>query len=514
MKKKKLMLFFTFFSLLFANGIKSNNSSFNVAKAETTDKNVYELVTTDLNAGSSGYDTFKDVTANGVEWKVQANISVRPWKIGGKNVSNTDRRIYTIDPIEAKISKIEFTFKTFSNIKLNTLVVSLFDSKEDVEAKANSIAAISSSNIAANSTVSVEMPENVDCSNKYVDFTFNVTTTTTNKTSTLQFASALFYGEKVLNPSIAITNAPTANLKIGDKGSLTTKVANATNPVISFSSSDETIVSIDSTTGAYEALKAGKVTLTASLTCTESSQPLVTSVECVVDHPLSTVKEALEIASKLNDNELDVSLISIAGYVINLDPSGSQDCVTISDEKKGVANANSLIIHEIYLQSTFRRYAILNSKITVNGYLGKAESGELGLQFVDLLSYEDEAINYAKSANEKLEVECKILNVTSTTWDELKASFANLDEYAQAKLKKANMTTYDYTEDIKNFISRYDYIANKYGYENFINRVNASRKANAISNNNNIYLLSAVGISLISTITFLYYKKQKKSKQN
>ena len=70
------------------------------------------------NAYASGADF--DCKSNNVtiQWNVTGNSYMVPWRIGGKNTSNTDRAIYSKNAIAANVSKIEITHGSKSSDRI------------------------------------------------------------------------------------------------------------------------------------------------------------------------------------------------------------------------------------------------------------------------------------------------------------------------------------------------------------------------------------------------------------
>ena len=45
--------------------------------------------------GSNGYATESEITQNDITWMVMGNTTMSPWRIGGKNLTNEDRPLYS-----------------------------------------------------------------------------------------------------------------------------------------------------------------------------------------------------------------------------------------------------------------------------------------------------------------------------------------------------------------------------------------------------------------------------------
>ena len=125
----------------------------------------------------------------------------------------------------------------------------------------------------------------------------------------------------------------------------------------------------------------------------------------------------------------------------------------------------------------------------------------------------EKARSYAQTANSVLIAECSVLNVTSTTWNQLSELFSSLTDDQQAVLRDAVISV-AYT-DIQQFLQRYEYIVNKYGYTNFIGRTITT----TLSNNSQPIVLDnfastiIIATSVALSIAFVAILANKKKKR-
>lgn len=150
---------------------------------------VYTLKYANAEGAGNGYAATYDVTVDGIDWNVPGNATMNPARIGGKNLADVDRVIYSKTPIVNNISKIEIEHGTATDITVNSMTVMVASD----EAFANVISTLNP-DFVANGVVAVDCPEGADWSNAYYKIIYNVTVTATaNKY--IQFIEARFLGE-------------------------------------------------------------------------------------------------------------------------------------------------------------------------------------------------------------------------------------------------------------------------------------------------------------------------------
>ena len=482
-----------------------------VAKAE--DSVVYSL--NPVAGKNNNYAANCDIVVGGVTWNVGGNASSTIWKIGGKSLTKTDRVIYSKTAINENISKVDITFGAASSITVNSLKFTVHSTANDAENNLNPLSSVDVK-FKANSTVSVERPSDALWEGAFYRMTFNVTVVSSSKNKYVEFKGAKFYGSASTKPYVEVTNAPTSNIEKGDKGTYVAKTANATNPVVTWSSSDPKILKIDEKTGAYEALSAGVVTLTVSMTSDGYETPATASYEIKVNYGLVTIAQANEIAKGLSgDSATSPVQLTISGYIVNLNgdnqKSGSERMLTLSDKKSGEKDGNQINVFGIYNNNPLRNLAILNGTVTITANAAKY-NGSVQLASPSWKDYKDDAMTFAKEANALLDQECANRDVKAETWAAIKAKYEALDEYAKAKLSKA--TTSDSNSDIKNFVSRYVIIVNGYKYEDFMSSsaVKARRYVDEMTRDNTVASAWIIGASLfvlLATGCFVFLKKKK-----
>ncbi len=138
-----------------------------------------------ITGGSSGYDTESAITQGDISWKVMGNTTMSPWRIGGKNLNNVDRTIYSTTALEQDFNSIVISHGSISNTTVHSMTVVI-----SKNADFSNPVYTANPTFVANGSVTVTKPSGQDWSNCYYKITYNVTTSGNNKY--FQFKSAAF----------------------------------------------------------------------------------------------------------------------------------------------------------------------------------------------------------------------------------------------------------------------------------------------------------------------------------
>jgi hypothetical protein len=183
---KHLKLFFALFAML----------ALGVGNAWAEESVVYTLTpaATGGNAAPhNSYATGADFTCDEITWNVTGNSSMVPWRIGGKNLNNVDRTLYSKTVMPHKVTKIEVTHGTASSVTVNSFKLIVAS-----DASFNNIISTVETTFTASATTTLSCPNGADWSNAYYKFVYNVTIGGSNKY--IQFTEAKFYGEASTTP--------------------------------------------------------------------------------------------------------------------------------------------------------------------------------------------------------------------------------------------------------------------------------------------------------------------------
>lgn len=149
----------------------------------------YTLDTSDTaNKGTNNnYASDCDVTCDGITWNVTGNATMNPWRIGGKNLTNADRKVYSKTAYPAPLSKIEFVSGTMNLSSWNSLKLEYSTNSDFSDA-----VTITAPSVAASSTIEFA-PEGGFPANCYFRFVLNVSVAGSNN-KYVQFSKIIFYG--------------------------------------------------------------------------------------------------------------------------------------------------------------------------------------------------------------------------------------------------------------------------------------------------------------------------------
>ena len=143
---------------------------------------------------NSAYATAADIAVGDITWNVTGNVTVNPWRLGGKNITAVDRALYSKTAIAKNISKIEITHAA-GNITVNSM-------KLIVSATANETVEELTGTYTSEGTTIFTRPTGSDWTGKYYKIVYNVTNET-NTNKYVAFSEAKFYTDEtaaVLQP--------------------------------------------------------------------------------------------------------------------------------------------------------------------------------------------------------------------------------------------------------------------------------------------------------------------------
>ena len=150
---------------------------------------VYKLDGTDASQGSNGYATVSDVTFAGVAWDVTANTTINPWRFGGKNISETDRKAES----RAAVSTDDIT-KVVVNTGTATATVHSVSLLVGTSQGASDISSLTKTSDLTSAALEFARPENTSWAGRYFTIVFNVTCGSSNQY--IQLTSAQFFAMK------------------------------------------------------------------------------------------------------------------------------------------------------------------------------------------------------------------------------------------------------------------------------------------------------------------------------
>ena len=142
---------------------------------------IYTLVP---QAGSNNaYAGNCDIEIDGIKWNLTGNSTMIPWRMGGKNLNNVDRTLYSKTPMNGEVNKVVLSVGT-SSLTVNSSKLLVADNADFTNAVETSFETTASTDI--------EIPVSA-ASGSYYKFVFNVTVSgSSNKY--IQISKVEFYG--------------------------------------------------------------------------------------------------------------------------------------------------------------------------------------------------------------------------------------------------------------------------------------------------------------------------------
>ena len=277
-------------------------------------------------SGSSAYATGTDTTQDGISWNVTANTNTSPWGIGGKNLENADRTVFSKTAMGAAITKVELEVGAASSVTVNSLKL-VVASDADFKSKIDEV----SVTFTASSTLTFQptSPLTEWTSGAYYKFIFNLTIGGSNKK--VEFKSAKFYKEKIAITNISMPS--TESIGVGGSVTLTPTItpANYTSTV-EWESDDESVATVSSA-----GVVSGVATGTAKITA-KSSDDASIKAECVV-----TVTAPIAVTGvSLNKDAMDLYFGDTETLVANFAPANATNkTVTWESDDTSVATVSS-----------------------------------------------------------------------------------------------------------------------------------------------------------------------------
>ncbi len=214
------------------------------------------------------------------------------------------------------------------------------------------------------------------------------------------------------------------------------------------------------------------------------------------------------------------------GYIANVSNLGNIEAITLLPGDGGEYEAHKVTVGttrsgntEVELTGTSvngnLRYEVTEGDYSFFRIASDDSTFKISGFFVEYADADVEAARaWAKSFLDTTAEECEALDVKEETWTSLGESYELLPATAKAALKNETNMALGLT-DIQKAMERYDYIATKYGYENFIDRAPAAGYAPVVNAPNggldaaSIALIAIGGSALLAGAAIVYAKRRK-----
>lgn len=190
---------------------------------------------------TSSYAEESSITQNQIEWGVVGNVSINPWRIGGKSLSSVDRTVYSKTAMGSAISKIEVVLGsktcTLNSLKLEVANNSTFSTI---------LYTRTISSPAASTTHTFTPSSGTEwATGAYYRLTFNVTCGSSNQY--IQLSSVKFYANSGSTAPAAPTFSPASGAS--GEGSLTVTMSSTTSGATIYYTTDDSTPTTSSSSG-------------------------------------------------------------------------------------------------------------------------------------------------------------------------------------------------------------------------------------------------------------------------
>ena len=149
----------------------------------TTPVVLYTL--TPINGENNSYAGNCDVTINGIVWNLTGNSQFNPWRLGGRNITNVNRSLYSKTAYPKALTSMKITFGEAKDITVNSCKL-IYSTNDDFT---NS----KECNITFTASSTVEVTEDFPA-NAYYKLVINVTNKNTKKNKFVELSKIEFIG--------------------------------------------------------------------------------------------------------------------------------------------------------------------------------------------------------------------------------------------------------------------------------------------------------------------------------
>lgn len=308
---------------------------------------------------------------------------------------------------------------------------------------------------------------------------------------------------------------PETSMEIGDTGAFTA-TSEASGVVFSWEVEDSSILSVNASTGAYEALALGvtKVTVTATAGGKEGSASAYITVNGA---NYMTVNAANELAATVPTGQTTGYYVYVEGFVSAFDVDSKTRALNITSKGEDStimvfvgASGYSAFIDGLQVGMCLR------VKANVQNYNGTYELTNPVKMYTEYV-----AMTFAKEFLDSTDAICEGYDGVSSNkaaleaiWSGFETKYDSLTTVQQNTL--LNPDTYDVGSTVKDAMARYDYLTGKYELDNFVGRtpvvfahINVGLNDVASDNNTMIIVVVIAAVSALAFATLLIFKKKK-----
>lgn len=138
---------------------------------------VYKLDGT-ITGGDNGYATESDIEQESISWKVTGNTTMNPWRIGGKNLTEGDRLVYSTEAVTSyDCDKVVVTLGSITLSAVNSITLKVGSTEKGSDVSTITL----TTGLTANAVLEFEKPEGANWANKYYTLVFNINAGSSNQ---------------------------------------------------------------------------------------------------------------------------------------------------------------------------------------------------------------------------------------------------------------------------------------------------------------------------------------------
>ena len=314
-------------------------------------------------------------------------------------------------------------------------------------------------------------------------------------------------------------NPAETSIEIGDTGTYTATSETA-GVTFTWSSADTSVLTVDASTGEFEAIGLGVSRVT--VTATDGVKEGFAFADITVNGKnLISVDDATDIAEALESGKTTPYYVYVEGYVAEFATSMSGTSPRAFDICN-VTEDNSIMVYTgPSPYPTFIEGLQLGTAVRVKGQIQNFNGTyEIVNPTKEYSEYVDMTFAFEfLAATDEI---CKDYDgvtdngdAIAAIWGTYKTKFQGLSDVQQSALR--NPTLYGRGDTVKNAMARYDYLAAKYDVENYIGRtlpVLAATPApvtSSVDNSSSIIIVSIIALTSITSIAVLLIIKRRKT---
>lgn len=140
---------------------------------------------TPANGKNNAYDNNCDITIDGIVWNLTGNSQSNPWRLGGKNITNVNRSLYSKTAYPKALTSMKITFGEAKDITVNSCKLVYSTSADFTNSK--------ECNIKFTASSTVEVTEDFPA-NAYYKLVINVTNKNTSRNKFVELSKIEFLG--------------------------------------------------------------------------------------------------------------------------------------------------------------------------------------------------------------------------------------------------------------------------------------------------------------------------------